>query len=106
MRVAVAQWTSEQGTVAAKEGEVAAPGVDADALDADAALGGHLQSLDNLVVEGIEVPVEVSSHGNERVVEPGELLHAHMPVIERPDNRAPRRGAEVYGEIVFHLTFL
>ncbi len=88
MRVAIGQRVAQQGTVVAEEGEVAAPGVNADALDGDAALGCHLQTFDNLVIKGIEIPVKMMVERNEWIVKTRERFHAHTAVVERTDDGA------------------
>ncbi len=99
--VAIGQRIAQQLTVLAYADEVAAPGVDADAMDGNLAVGGQFQTLDNLMVEGIEVPIYVTRGLDEGVVEAGELFKGKLSVCQRADNRAATGGPEIYCEEVF-----
>ena len=97
VRVAIGDGVAEQRAVVAEEREVAAPGVDADALNVDAALCGELQSAYDFVVECVEIPIEMSAQGDERVVEASELLKVDAPFIERADDGTAGCGSKING---------
>ena len=61
-------------------------------------MGTDAQSLDNLVVESIDIPVEVASGLDERVVEACQLLLLQSPVVNCSDDGTSAGGAEVNGK--------
>ena len=74
VRVAVGDGVTQRCAVIADEHEIDAPGIDTDGGELDAALCSQLQSADHLVVEGEDIPVEMSASVYEIVVEACELF--------------------------------
>ena len=102
MGVAIAVGERRELAVGAEEGEVAAPGVDADTLDGDALCGELSQGLEDFVEELGEVPIEVAGEGNLRIAETGVFAHDDLAGLHGRENRASAGGAEVDGKKVFH----
>ena len=98
VRVAVGQRIAQQGAVAAYAHEVDAPRVDADALDGDAAPGHSLQSANRLAVEAEDVPVEVASRLDERIVEARQFLHLQLSVGQCGQDGSSAGGSQVDGK--------
>ena len=101
--VAVSQRVAQYLAVVAHAYEVAAPGVDADAAQGNAAFGSQPQPLDNLVIEGKNVPVDMASGLDEHVVEARKLLQFEPSAGQCADDGAAACGPEVYGKIVFSI---
>lgn len=95
MRVTVGERVAEHHTVVAYADEVAAPRVDADALDRDVALMDELQALEDLLIECEDVPIDMSARLDEGVREACEFIQGDVTVIESADDRAAAGGAAV-----------
>ena len=74
MRVAVSHRVAEDISVFVYIYKVASPGVNTDALDVNATLRHEFQTFDNLKVECVDIPIEVTACFDKVVVEAGQLL--------------------------------
>lgn len=82
MRVAVAIGQAQQLAVTAEYGEVDTPCVDTDRVDLDAACGDGLQSVDNRLIYGRQIPVEMAAHLYYGVRKTVDLLHRDGAAID------------------------
>ena len=85
--------------------EVDTPCVYADAAYLHVLLLGGFQSLDNLKIEGVDVPVEVSVDLYKIVVEAGEFLQFYLAVVETAKYGATAGSTEVHRKeivLLFH----
>ena len=73
MGVTVAVGVAQQAAVLADEGEVDAPGIDTYRGNLDTFAGHNLKSADDFVVQGIDIPEEVSASLNDMIGESGEF---------------------------------
>ena len=93
-------WQTEELALAVEEGEVAAPGVDADALKSNA-LGLHLaQGAQDLVIQVWQVPEDVAVEGQLWGLKAGELAQVNALAVEGGQDGAAAGGTEVNGEKV------
>jgi hypothetical protein len=98
--VAIAIWEAKELSVSTKEGEVTTPSVDANTLQGDV-FGFHLpQGAQHLIIQVREIPEDMSSKGQLRILETGELAHLHALTIEGGEDGATAGGTKVYGKIV------
>ena len=100
MRVAVGKWVAQYGSVFTDAHKVYTPCVDTDGTNLDATLCHSLQSLDDFIVEGIDVPIEMTTGFDEVVVETGNLFQFKLAVVERTEDGTTAGGAQVHGEII------
>jgi hypothetical protein len=103
VRVAVGVGESQQRAVLADEGEIDAPGVDADRGDFDPFAGGGAQSLAKVFVERKDIPVIMSAQRQDGIRETGQFLEDELSVPERAENGAAAGGPQVEGDEVFGL---
>ena len=83
------------------EHEVNAPGVDTDGVDGDVFVNGLLDGCNYLIVKGREIPEEMSSERNHRVLEAGELPHVNLLAVVGSDYRPSAGGSEIYRKVIF-----
>ena len=100
MGVAVAVGEAQQLAVLAEEGEVAAPGVDADGLDRNLLLHGLAEGGEDFIVQGGKVPEKMSRDRDHRILETGEFAHLDLLSVIGGDDGASAGGAEVDCEVV------
>ena len=81
VRVAVAVGIAQDAAVLANADKVHTPGVNADAGQLDAFFGHSLQAADNLIVQGINVPKEVSALLDDGVGKACHLALGELPVL-------------------------
>ena len=91
---------AEQRAIAAKQGEIDAPGIDAEAIDTAVIRGTEAQCLQHLAVQPQHVPVQRVQSADTAI---GEAMHDFQPK-PRPSNRprtprplsAPRSKASIF----------
>ena len=80
MRVAISKRIAKHCTVGGNAKEVASPCVDTYTGNLDPALCRYLQSIDDFGVEGIYVPIHMSSGLDEVVVETSEFFLLYLAI--------------------------
>ena len=100
VRVGVAVRTRQpaQGAVVGDECHVDAPRVDADRLDVQAALSRQGQAVQNLFVEGIDIPVVFAAERDEAVRKAVEHVEGDPIVRKRGQDHAAARRAQIDGQ--------
>ena len=82
--------------------KVHAPCVYSDAGDIEVLLLRRLQALDNLEVQCIDIPVEVSVHLYQVIVKTRQFLQFYLAIVKSSDDGASACRPEVHGkEILF-----
>jgi hypothetical protein len=82
------------------EHEVAAPGIDADALHRDVALVCQSQSVDDFVVECKDIPVEMPRGLDEMIVKASKLLQPYLAPRQCSDDGSSTGSSQVDGKEV------
>ena len=103
VRVAICHRVAKDSSVLAHIYEVASPSVDADTLDRDVALCNEFQTLDDFVVESIDVPIEMTTCLDEVVVETCQLLQVKLSIRQTADDGSSTRSSQVNCEEIFFL---
>ncbi len=93
--VAVGTGISEQGTVIGHETEIHAPGIDADGIRPDTFLLQPVQTLDEMLVDGQDVPVVLSAQADNAAGETLHFFHLKAAGLESGQHSAPAGGAAV-----------
>ena len=91
-RIAIGTRIAEYRLVVANKHEVNAPGVDTDTGNLNIPAGHFLQPLDDLKIEGIDIPIVVTALNDEVVGETGHLLQFKLTVMDLADNGPATRG--------------
>ena len=94
--IAVADGIGQQRAVGRQEGEVNAPGIDADAPHraAMADCGGP-QAGDHLLPQPHQIPDEFAPHRDRSVLEAVNLFQFQQPAVESPRHDPPAGGAQI-----------
>ena len=103
MWVTVRPWRAEDVSVISYKNEIYAPCVDADTCYFDAAFRYSLQPFDNLVIQGINVPVELSSVLNDVVREACDFLKFHCSVNDVADDGSAACSAQIHRKKILGL---
>ena len=99
--IAVGARKPQQIAVGIHAGEIDAPRIDADRVDPFAAAARDAQSPQNLLVEGVNVPIEAAVDLPHTVRETVQLLHSE-PVVPRTGQNHPTAGsAQVDTDYIF-----
>jgi hypothetical protein len=98
VRVAVTVGIAQDAAVLANADKVHTPGVNADAGQLDAFFGHRLQAADNLIVQGINVPKEVSALLDDGVGKACHLALGELSVLNGTQYGAAACCAKVYGQ--------
>ena len=92
MRVPVGNRLAD-GAVGGNADKIYSPRVNADRGDVQITLLCGLQTFDNLKIESIDVPIEVSVHLNEIVWETCQLLQFNLAIIKASHDCTSARGS-------------
>ena len=99
VRIAIVARIAQQGAVAAQQGEIHAPGVDADAVDRRRALPAHRRSaVEHFGVEVQHVPVQRVQGAHGPVGEAVKDFQAQMLTVKQAEDAPAALGAEVEGK--------
>lgn len=105
MCVAVGEGIAQDGVVFANAYKVHAPGVNTDARYLHTTAGSHLQPLHNLVVQGIDVPIEVPTRFYQVVRKTSQFFQLALALIQASEYRPATCRAQVGSKKVFHGFF-
>ena len=96
--VAVGQGVAQYRLVLAHANEVYPPGVDTDRGNIHMPLGNDFQTLYHLVIQGKDIPIEMSSRFDKHIIEARQLLQRTRVVRQTAKNGPPTSSAKVHSK--------
>ena len=106
--VAIGDRIAQYGIVFSYAHEINTPGVNTDAYDRQLSFCHQLQSFDDFVVQGEDVPIEMSSCLDEAVLESGQFFKLYFTFGQCSDDCPSACGSQVHGKeisVIFHYMF-
>ena len=101
MRIAIGHGIAQNGIVVANEYKVDAPCVNTDRGKVDASFTHNLQTLNHLQIEGIDVPIEMSTRLYQVIGKAGQLLLFQFATHQGSQNGSSTGSTQVDSKIVF-----
>ncbi len=95
VRIAVVAGIAQQNAAAAEQGEINAPGIDAQTIDAAVSGRAQPQRLEQRIVESENVPMQAIQRADGAVGEAVDYLQFQLRTIENADDAAAALGAEI-----------
>ena len=107
--VAVGTRITQDGVILAYHHKVDTPGIDTDAHDIQSAACHLFQALDNLEIQGVDIPVVMTALHNQVIGKAGHLFQFEFVIVDTADDGSTAGSTKVYRKKVFliiHISYV
>ena len=106
VRIAISKRVAQYATILVYAYEIYAPSIDTDALDFDFLLCYELQSFNNLIIQSVDIPIEMSTSLNKVIIKASKLFEHHLSIFDSTYDSSAACSTKVDSKEMFWLFHL